>query len=403
MTPTSRLPEIDRTVSLEQLAEFAGRLDVVMSDLRETILAPKPRKQAPTFSSSQVAELCGIDRQRLNYLMSKPDLDLPLGVQQGTGRSRVFTLPETRQWVSSVARGFRKSPLLEGRPAQGKIIMIGQLKGGSTKTTTTLCLAQGLSLLRGRKVLVIDLDPQASMTEMCGFYAEKEITDDDTVLPYIQDPASVRLKDLVQPTYWDGIDAITAHPSLFAAEFYIPATLKADPSYEFWAQLQKGIEPLKAEYDYILLDTAPSLSYLTINALMAADALVMPLVPESLDFISSVAFWSLFSDITTTLRERGVQKSFDFISVLLSKVEYGPFASSSVVRNWAQRAYGDWLQPIEIPASTVMTAGSLSYTTVFDISKWEGSNKTLLRIREPLEEFCRWTDDQFSSNWKDLV
>lgn len=403
MPPTSRLPDIDRTVTLEQLADFSGRLNVLMDDLREQILAPKPRKTAPTFSSAQVAEFCGIDRPRLNYLMTKDDGALPHGEPQGNGRSRVFTLAETRQWVNAVSTHVRRSPLLDGRPAQGKSIMVGQLKGGSTKTTTTLCLAQGLSLLRGRKVLVLDLDPQASLSELCGFYAEKELTEEDTVLPYIYRPHEVQLKDLVQPTYWDGIDAIPAHPSLFAAEFFIPATMKDDPTYKFWDQLQMGIEPLKAEYDYILMDTAPSLSYLTINALLGADALVMPLVPESLDFISSVAFWNLFSDITGTLSAHGVEKQFDFISVLLSKVEYGPNASSNVVRTWAQRAYGDWLQAMEVPASSVMSGGSLSYTTVFDISKWDGGNRTLQRIREPLEAFCRWIDDQVSSKWKDLV
>ncbi|MFP3656551.1 ParA family protein, partial [Burkholderia sp. SIMBA_052] len=83
----------------------------------------------------------------------------------------------------------------------------------------------------------------------------------------------------------------------------------------FWAILRKGLEPLRKKYDYIILDTAPSLSYLTLNALMAADSMVMPLVPESLDFISSVSFWGLFSDIAANFMEKESDKVYDFISV----------------------------------------------------------------------------------------
>jgi chromosome partitioning protein len=63
------------------------------------------------------------------------------------------------------------------------------------------------------------------------------------------------------------------------------------------------------------------------------------------------------------------------------------------VRSWVQAAYGHWTSQTEIPASSVMSTGAVGLSTVFDVSKWEGSNKTLARIREPLEEYCRWLDN----------
>jgi chromosome partitioning protein len=337
--------------------------------------------------------MCGIDRQKLQYLATREGADLPPGEVQSNGRIRNFTLAETRKWIQQVSP-IPKSPLLEKGEGMGRILVTSNFKGGSCKTTTTMCLAQGLSL-RGRKVLLVDLDPQASLTELCGLYAEKMLGEDDTVLPYIYDPNEVQLEDVVQHTYWDGIDVIPAHPTLYAAEFFIPAQIKKnDASFRFWGYLQNGLGSLRSKYDYIILDTAPSLSFLTINGLMAADSMVMPLVPESLDFISSVSFWSLFNDMTATFRAGGDgSKKFDFVSVLLSRVDNSATSSASIVRSWVQAAYGPWMSQTEVPASSVMSTGAVGLSTVFDVSKWEGGNKTLARVKDPLEEYCRWLDE----------
>ena len=392
MALNTELPAIDRSISLQQIGQFSDRLTAMMKELREQMLAPRPRKHAPTFASGQVAALCGIDRARLNYLVSKEGSSLPPGELHGSGRSRIYTLAEARQWVTSEA-GITRRP----GGSSGEIIIVANFKGGSTKTTTAMSLAQGLTL-RGRKVLVVDLDPQASLTELCGLYAESDVEEEDTVMPLVYTEAS-DLKYAVRKTYWDGLDLIPAAPALFSAEFVIPSYVTRDPKFRFWEILGKGLQPLREEYDYIIIDTAPSLSYLTINALMAANAMIMPLVPESLDFISSVQFWNLFSDLARSFSGMDPNKRFDFISVLLSKVDYATSSSAPVVRAWAQRAYGDWVIPIEIPASSVASSEALEFATVYDIDKWEGSMKTLQRIRDPFDMFCKMIDDQFVGKW----
>ncbi|MEX3815804.1 ParA family protein [Paraburkholderia sp. BR13439] len=398
MLVKSEFPELNRTVTLDGVEELSKKLDQLTRDLRKDILTPNPRKHAPTFTSTQVAEMCAIDRARLHYLATREGSTLPQGEVQGNGRIRNFSLAETRAWVQQVSP-IKKSPLLEKGEAAGRIVVTSNFKGGSCKTTTTMCIAQGLSL-RGRKVLLVDLDPQASLTELCGLYAEKMLGEDDTVLPFIYQPNEAELEDVVQPTYWDGIDVIPAHPTLFAAEFWIPSQVKTVKGYKFWSILRDGLAPLRRKYDYIILDTAPSLSYLTINGLMAADSMVMPLVPESLDFISSVSFWSLFNDMTPAFREGGdSEKKFDFVSILLSRVDNSSTSSAPIVRSWVQAAYGHWMSQTEVPASSVMSTGAVGLSTVFDVSKWEGGNKTLARIREPLEEYCRWMDDFYANKW----
>ncbi|MCO5396655.1 ParA family protein [Ralstonia soli] len=400
MTMTSQLPVLDRSVSLSEIADFSQRLSQLTGELRKKILAPRPRKNPPTFTTSQIAELCGLDRSKVNYLATREGGELPSGQVHGTGRSREFTLAEARAWVHQVSDIYQTGLVTGAREGDGKILLVSNFKGGSAKTTTSMCLAQGLSL-RGRKVLVIDLDPQASLSELCGLYAEKEVEEHQTVLPYIYDQnMEGGLLSVAQSTYWDGLDVIPAHTSLFAAEFHLPGMVKQNPNFKFWSILRQGLEPLRKHYDYIVIDTAPSLSYLTLNALMAADAMVMPLVPESLDFVSSVSFWGLFSDLAQNFMAMEEEKQYDFISVLLSKVDYGVSSSAPIVRGWVQRAYGDWLHSIEVPASSVLSNGALAFSTVFDISKSSVSAKAFQRVREPLADFCRWIDDQYVEQWR---
>jgi len=393
MPVSASLPEIDKSISLSAIGQFSDRLSAMMNELREQMLAPRPRKHEPVFTSSQVASLCGIDRTRLNYLAARDNSQLPPGALHGNGKSRVFTLPEARQWIVSESRIFKRPT-----GSSGGILIVANFKGGSTKTTTSMALAQGLTL-RGRKVLVVDLDPQASLTELCGFYAESDVDEEDTVMPLVYGDAE-DLRYAVKPTYWSGLDLIPAAPALFSAEFMIPSLVTKDPKFRFWDIIGRGLAPLRQDYDYIIIDTAPSLSYLTINALMAANAMVMPLVPESLDFISSVQFWNLFSDLARNFSNMDPNKRFDFISVLLSKVDYGTSSSAPVVRAWAQRAYGNWMMPVEIPASSVVGSEALEFATIYDIDKWEGSAKTLQRIREPFDLVCKLIDNEFVAKWQ---
>ena len=86
MSIRSELPVIDRSVSLAYIAEFSERVSTLTEELRDQILAPRPRKNAPTFTTSEVAELCGLDRSKIHYLASREGTTLPTGAAYGTGR-----------------------------------------------------------------------------------------------------------------------------------------------------------------------------------------------------------------------------------------------------------------------------------------------------------------------------
>ncbi|CAI10667.1 partitioning protein, parA (plasmid) [Aromatoleum aromaticum EbN1] len=390
-TPESdlKLKPIEAKVGPAQLIELAGIADDMLALVRDSMLKPHPRKNPPEYTTTQLATLCGIDRARINYLIGKGDL--PPGVAQGAGRGRVFTLAETRQWVQAESK-IKKRP--EGK--RGRIVVVSNFKGGSTKTTTAMSLAQGLTL-RGRKVLIVDLDPQASLSSLCGLLPSAEVDSDATVMPLIFGDQK-DLRYAIQPTYWDGLDLIPGAPTLFSAEFVIPHKVAEKPGFEFWDILAPALQDLAVDYDTIVLDTPPSLSYLTINALMAADGMLMPLPPKSLDFASAAQYWSLFSDLASSFEKRNFVKEFDFVNILLSAVN-AQEASASVVREWIVSTYTAKVLPVEIPFSSVIGTTATGFGTVYDVSKWEGGAKTYSRIRDAYDQVVEIIDNKIVKAW----
>src|SRR6195952_5763781 len=150
MINVGTIPMEDRKVTLREVADFADGLEPFADNLREQILAPRPRKVAPYYTIGELAEMCNMTRQQIQYLVTKGDVGLPPGTLNGTGRSRTFTLPEVRMWVKMASDIYQTQLAESDGKFRGKILTTAQLKGGSAKTTTTVCLAQALTLL-GRK------------------------------------------------------------------------------------------------------------------------------------------------------------------------------------------------------------------------------------------------------------
>ena len=154
-----------------------------------------------------------------------------------------------------------------------KIISIINQKGGVGKTTTVINLAAGLSM-RGKKVLVIDLDPQGNATTGLGLpnTANSELT------IYSVLNGNKKITDVIQATKVENLNLITSNVDLSGLE--VETAGDSRRAFKLKDELASILNDSGASYDYILIDCPPSLSLLTIMALVASDELVVPLQTE---------------------------------------------------------------------------------------------------------------------------
>lgn len=150
----------------------------------------------------------------------------------------------------------------------GKIIALANQKGGVGKTTTSMNLAASLATLE-KKVLLVDADPQANASSGLGLDIAEV---DGSIYNCIIDHADVR--EAIYTTDIEGLDIIPSHIDLVGAEIEM---LNLPNREKVLANL---LAPLKEEYDYLLIDCSPSLGLITVNALTAADSVIIPVQCE---------------------------------------------------------------------------------------------------------------------------
>lgn len=150
-----------------------------------------------------------------------------------------------------------------------KVIALANQKGGTAKTTTTLNLGIGLAH-QGRKVLLVDADPQGDLTTALGWTNADSlpITLEIQMKKILQDEPFVYNEGILHNE--EGVDIIPTNIELSGMEISLVNAMSREQTLKLY------LEDLKKDYDYILIDCMPSLGMLTINALVAADSVIVP-------------------------------------------------------------------------------------------------------------------------------
>lgn len=185
-----------------------------------------------------------------------------------------------------------------------KTIAISVIKGGTGKTTTAATIAQAAKA-DGRKVLLVDMDPQGNLTDITG--ADQERAGVYSVLH-----GTDSIAEAIQTTR-QGIDILSASASL--------ATERTERGSI--SRLEKALQPLKRKYDLAIIDTPPAMNELTFNALYAADGLIIPLEtdPASINGLDKIA----------NIAEEIKAGALSFIGVIITRYDKRPTVNRLIV------------------------------------------------------------------------
>ena len=189
------------------------------------------------------------------------------------------------------------------------VICVVNQKGGTAKTTTVENLGIGLAR-EGKKVLLVDTDPQGSLTISLGYPRPDDL--ETTLFDLLNKTIN---EDAIQPAegilhQQEGIDLIPANISLAGLEVALVNTMNRERI------LKQFLEPVKKDYDYVLLDCMPSLGMLTVNALAAADT---TLIPVQANYLSAKGLEQLLQTINKVKRQ--INPKLRIEGILLTMVE----------------------------------------------------------------------------------
>ena len=193
-------------------------------------------------------------------------------------------------------------PEQRSRPKNGRVIALANQKGGTGKTTTTVNLGIGLARL-GKKVLLIDADPQGDLTTCLGWQDQDSLqTTLATVMgKIIRDEPFTTDEGILHHS--EGVDLMPANIELSELEVSLVNAMSREVT------LRTYVNEAKKNYDVVLIDCMPSLGMITINALAAADSVIIPVQAH---YLPAKGIWWIFPVQTTPIKQAGAIRPSTF-------------------------------------------------------------------------------------------
>ncbi len=385
-----------------KIVRHAETLSTQLQSIRQRLYMPEGHKELRPFSTKEVSELTSIPESTLKLLSSQGKGPKPARLDNN---HRSYTLAQINELRALMA---------EQKPAEAlrylphrrmnehlQVLAMVNFKGGSAKTTTSVHLAHYLGL-HGYRVLVIDLDPQASLSALFGAQPETEVGPNETIYAALRyDEQRRPLRDVVRTTYFPGVDLVPSNIEIMEYEHQTPMVLAnklIGIEDIFFERLRLAIEEVKADYDVVILDTPPSLGYLTLGAVYAATGMVFTVHPAMLDVASMSQFLRMMSDLVDQLTEVGASLKKDFIRYLFTRHDPNDQPQAQIVAMLRQLFENDVLVPTVLESTAVEAAG-LAKRSLYELERGQVGADTVRRARESMDAVNAQIVDLMRQSW----
>ncbi|MBD2860208.1 AAA family ATPase [Spongiibacter sp. KMU-158] len=418
------MSNVEKIISLRsQLENCTEKADKLLERIEQVLLNDSVQKlsqgaaeelglvtkvMARRFSVQEVCDMLNLTRQGLYKAEREGRLPEPDKKESADGRS--IRAGYTLDQILNMREIFGRKPDPLARKCTLGVL---NQKGGAWKTTTTFYFAQYLAL-KGYKVLMLDTDPQGSLTTLMGFKPDMDIEYGDTMGPFLlQDEAWAKeekgdyhaIDDLsyaVQGTYWPNIDLIAGCADLLRIELernkitngavgiYSQRTGKSVDSPSML--LREGLSSLKEYYDVILIDGTPSLNVTTLNVLSACDEICVPTPAHMVDFASTVQFVDIICSVLDNYVDRGSAVDVPNISFLITK--FSSTEASYTMEDIIREVFGTLVLKTPAVASEEARKRGNELRSIYEISPSESTNPK--GLKSAVENYDRLFDEMLS-------
>lgn len=337
-------------IGIEGIREIETASYDVIERLRGAVFAPDGKKTLDRrFTISEVAEMVG--RTAATIRKAESTGRLPTPERRSNGRRAPYSLED----VNRMRDLFQTRPWRYPKTDEPAVIGIQNFKGGVGKSTITVHLSHYLAL-RGYRVCVIDCDPQGSTTSLFGLNPDVDVKADLTLYPFLLGERE-SIEYAIADTHWDQVSLIPANLDVYSAEYFLAAKMRENP--QMLGRLRKGIEGITDAFDVILIDPPPALGMISLSVLHAANALVVPCRPATIDFGSTANFFTMLIEALEALQKLGLEGSYNFLRVLANDMDEGKSAHSRIT-DMMRDCYGSMmLNTVMKDSAEIDNAGGL--------------------------------------------
>jgi chromosome partitioning protein len=388
----TRFPAVG-IAEITQLAELAEDL---LERARNVALEPSRVKKLRKWNAAEVAALLGLSDDSFRRRLKKTP-DIPQG-ETVNGR-RLFTLEDIHNLQTVL--GLR--PRRESTD-KSIVLALANFKGGVAKTTSSVHLAQYLCL-RGYRVLLIDLDAQASLTQLFGILPHTEVPESQTALPYFEGERlgsenwTGTLRSAIRKTHWHDLDLLASNLAFYGAEFSIASRLAREEGFNFFTVLANGLETVKHDYDVVIMDTAPSLSFVNSNALYAVDGIVITMPPAMMDLQSAGLFFRWLVELVELFNRVGPEKVYDFLAILMTKMKANDDVHETI-SNWIRTRFPKFTISAPMLETKVLQKIGPEILTAYEVQTYEGDSRTFERAIQAMNVVNAEIEGAIQNVWR---